>query len=90
MKMNLNKIHSACGWHKEAILKSKNCGCFYCLSIFPPNEIVEWITEPKDCPRGPGETAICPKCGIDSVLPDTIEYDLTKGLLAAMKQQFFN
>lgn len=89
MKIDLNKVHSECGWHEDAILKSKVCGCFYCLSIFTPGEIEEWIEEPEDCPRGPGKTAICPRCGIDSVLPDTIEHEITKEFLEIMQKEFF-
>ena len=36
-------------------------GCFYCKCIYSPSKIKEWIDG--------GETALCPKCGIDSVLP---------------------
>ena len=90
MKIDLDKIHDQCGWHEEAILRSTNCGCFYCLSIFPPDEIKDWINESENCPRGPGKTAICPNCGIDSVLPDTIDYELTKEFLEMMQEKFFN
>jgi hypothetical protein len=89
MKINFNKVHDESGWREEAILKSKICGCFYCLRIFPPNEINEWIEEREDCPRGPGKTAICPKCGIDSVLPDTIGYEIKKDFLVKMQKKFF-
>lgn len=37
------------------------CGCYYCLQIYNQNEITKWIDR--------GQTAICPRCGIDSVLP---------------------
>ena len=90
MEIAFDKVHDQCGWHEEAILNSQNCGCFYCLSIFKPNDIVEWIDEPEDCPRGPGKTAVCPNCGIDAVLPDTINYDLNIEFLEMMQIRFFN
>ena len=89
MKINFDKVHEQCGWHEEAILKSRKCGCFYCLNIFPPHEITEWLDEPEDCPKGPGKTAIYPYYGIDSVLPDTIDYELTKEFLEKMRDRFF-
>ena len=89
MKIDYDKVHDQCGWHEDAILKSSKCGCFYCLSIFPSHEITEWIDEPADCPRGPGKTAICPHCGVDSVLQDTIDYELTKEFLEMMRDRFF-
>ena len=86
---NFKQIHSECGWHEEAIQKNIVCGCFYCLSTFPPSEIEEWVDEPEDCPRGPGRTAICPSCGIDAVIPESEHYKLTKELLEAMNKGFF-
>lgn len=88
MKINLAKIHSKCGWHEKEILRSKICGCFNCLNMFPPTDITEWIEELKDCPRGSGKTAVCPICDIDTVLPDTIETRLTVELLRAMQNEY--
>ena len=89
MEIDFENIHSKCGWHEKAILKSKICGCFYCLSIFPSNEIQEWLEEPEDCPRGPGKTALCPKCGIDAVLPGNIEHEITKEFLKVLHKEYF-
>lgn len=78
MEIDFKSVHKKCGWHEDAILKSKECGCFYCLKIFPPKEITEWIDESKDSTGGIGKTAICPYCGIDSDLPDSIDHKLTE------------
>lgn len=59
----LIKAHNRSSSHKSEILSVKLCGCFHCEQIFKPTEIIDWIDEPNG-----GETAICPKCGIDSVL----------------------
>jgi len=91
--MNTNikfkQIHSKCGWHEKAVQQSHICGCFHRISLFPPSEIEEWIDEPDDCPRGPGRTAICPKCGIDAVLPESQLYDINHELLEAMNKEWF-
>jgi hypothetical protein len=42
--------------------QSEWCGCFYCLGFFRPPSIKEWVDD--------GQTAKCPGCGIDAVLPD--------------------
>lgn len=68
----LKAVHDQRGWHEALVRASKVCGCFSCLAIFPVGEIVDWIDEPDDCPRGPGRTAECPRCGIDCVLPDAM------------------
>ncbi len=62
------------------------CGCFFCLSIFPPSEIREWVDEDDN---EVGMTAICPKCGIDSVLGDRSGYPMTDDFLTSMKKLWF-
>ncbi|KGD68386.1 hypothetical protein LG45_08860 [Flavobacterium aquatile LMG 4008 = ATCC 11947] len=62
----LENAHKRSSCHKQEICKSNLCGCFYCLKTFLPTEIEEWIEENDNR----GETAVCPKCGIDSVLSD--------------------
>lgn len=60
----LVQAHKGSSLHKDEIMASNLCGCFYCEQTFPPTEIEEWIEESQ----AKGKTAICPKCGIDSVL----------------------
>lgn len=62
-KAYLENVHKASSSHRAEMEHSSLCACFYCLTTFTPTEIAEWIDEPNG-----GETAICPKCGIDSVL----------------------
>jgi hypothetical protein len=57
----IHGAHDACFRNRDAVLRSELCGCFFCLAIFPPSEIEEWCDD--------DETAICPHCDIDSVLP---------------------
>ncbi|EHQ91688.1 hypothetical protein [Desulfosporosinus youngiae] len=68
--------------HKEQLSKDKICGCFYCLKIYNPNEIEEWI---KDI----NGTAICPYCGIDSVIGESSGYSITVEFLSKMKKYWF-
>ncbi len=51
--------------HRQQILASAICGCFYCCETYPATAIEEWVDEVD----GVGTTALCPRCGIDSVLP---------------------
>lgn len=50
--------------NKVYIDASDNCACYFCLAKFDPKEIKEWIDN--------GETALCPKCKIDSVVGDSV------------------
>lgn len=75
--------HKACSQNIEDIRKSKQCGCFYCLNVYPAGDVLEWIED------GEGDSAICPKCGIDSVIPDASGISLDSEFLATMKKWWF-
>ena len=57
----LKDLHGFAKHNRYNVMLSKECGCFYCLATFPGSEVKNWIDMT--------ETAMCPKCGIDSVLP---------------------
>jgi hypothetical protein len=67
------------------------CGCFYCMKTFLADEIIDWV----DWPEGAedqleeGVTALCPRCGIDSVLPQP-PVDLSPAFLVAMNSHWFS
>ena len=71
--------------HREEVLASSLCGCFCCCAIFPPTEIVEWT----DDREGIGQTALCPRCAIDSVIGSNSGYPITRAFLSAMKARWF-
>ncbi|MGJ0394110.1 MAG: cytoplasmic protein [Methylocystis sp.] len=75
--------HSHSSRHSEELRGSKTCGCFYCLAVFPPTEIADWIDD--------YDTALCPRCGVDSVVGDGSGFPVTDGgFLAAMKGHWFD
>lgn len=80
-KENIKKAHIYCRTNRKILTKSSRCGCFYWLKIFEPKEIKDWCDN--------GTTAICPYCGIDSLLPENNFYPLTLEFLAAMKKYWF-
>jgi hypothetical protein len=57
---DLLESHKRSSRHRAEVLASRECGCFYCLRTFPPDDIAEWIDG--------GGTALCPTCGIDAVI----------------------
>lgn len=82
----LRAVHQYCSCHRDQILQSSICGCFYCLEIFAATEINEWIDE--------GKTALCPRCEIDSVLGNAPIFGRIlpvedKEFLSAMHKQWF-
>ena len=78
--------HKTSIFHKESIEKSAECGCFHCLAIFAPQDISEWTDTSEAEPR---HTALCPKCGIDSVIGSDSGYPITKEFLSSMQQHWF-
>ena len=77
------QAHKRCANHKREIEKSAFCGCFYCCIVYPPASIVEWVDD--------GKTAICPECGIDSVVGDASGFPVgDKAFLTEMNGLWFN
>jgi hypothetical protein len=72
--------------HRPRILASTLCGCFYCRKFFEPREIEDW-TDFDD--KGVGMTALCPRCGIDSVLRSISGFPLTESFLGQMNNRWF-
>ena len=72
--------------HRQEILASQQCGCFYCGAIFSPEQIQRWTDEFE----GIGDTAICPHCGIDSVIGSESGYPVTPVFLTKMQQHWFS
>ena len=83
---NLIKAHHHSIRHRDEILASQECGCFYCTMTFLPSSITTWC-DPDD--GGVGQTALCPECGIDSVIGTASGYPITLEFLTAMRQRWF-
>ncbi len=84
--IDYKKAHQHCIFHRKEIEASNICGCFYCLAIFPSSSIEEWT---DDDASGIGTTALCPKCGIDSVLGDRSGYTIEIEFLKKLHEIFF-
>ena len=76
------KAHQHSSGHRTAILSSEICGCFHCLEIFPSSGVKEWVDD--------GECALCPECGIDSVIGSTSGFPVTTEFLNKMKMYWFS
>ena len=71
--------------NRDEIRLSSLCGCFYCLRTFPPAEVVDWV----DVKGGGSATALCPECGIDSVIGSASGFPITEDFLKRMNQHWF-
>src|SRR5262245_23620423 len=72
--------------HRDEVLSSDVCGCFYCCAQFPPSEIKDWT----DAYEGVGQTALCPICRIDSVIGSASGYPITTAFLRSMHEHWFS
>jgi len=57
---DLIAAHGGCLRNRKMLSEAGRGACFYCCAEFRSEEIVEWCDD--------GETALFPRCGIDSVL----------------------
>lgn len=80
--------------HRAELLGSDSCGCFYCLTIFTPQAISDWVDGPAEGPDGQahlaGTTAACPLCGVDAVIGSASGYPLTPQFLQQMQAHWFH
>ena len=76
------EAHKLSSNHREQLLQDKKCGCFYCITIFDPKEITNWVEDISG-------TAICPYCCIDSVIGESSGFPITKGFLEEMNSHWF-
>lgn len=80
--MDIISAHKFSKKNRHALKKDTRCGCFFCLKIFSPEEITDWI--PFE------DTALCPYCYVDSVIGESSGAPITEGFLKEMKDYWFN
>ena len=78
-KLSTYDIHEKSFGNFGAIQKSQKCGCYFCKKIFDASEIEDWTSD---------KTALCPYCGIDSVVQD-YNVEITPKLLKKMNAEWF-
>ena len=86
MPVPLRDAHDHCRDNRSEVLASGGCGCFYCLGRFKPSDVTEWVNESAD----EQQTAVCPLCGIDSVLGDASGIELSEEFLKEMNAFWFS
>lgn len=79
---NIYNAYQYSSKHKNELEKDNICGCFYCLEMYDPKEIQNWLNEDSG-------TALCPHCGIDSVIGESSGFSITKEFLKEMNKYWF-
>lgn len=80
-RTQLERLHSYCTHNKRLVEASDKCYCFYCKSTMDARDIEEYIDSEQ--------TALCPKCGIDAILPDRIDEPIDDNILSEMNTYWF-
>lgn len=88
LKIAAIEAHRYSSNNKPSLEEDDKCGCFHCLKIFQPSEIKDWITSQKnECDKL--GTAVCPYCGVDSIIGESSGYPVTELFLQKMKDRWF-
>jgi wobble nucleotide-excising tRNase len=83
---DIRDAHKHSSGHRVEVQSSATCGCFSCCRRFEPSSINEWVDQDE---KGTGQTALCPFCGIDSVIGDKSGFPITNKFLAEMNRYWF-
>jgi len=78
--VTLEALHHLSFINKGGVDKSEDVGCFACEEVYSADQVTDWVDK--------GRTALCPICGIDSVLPDAW-VAITPAMLEVLKQHYF-
>jgi len=73
--------HKHASRHRAEVEASPRCGCFFCFRTFAGSAVKSWTDG--------GQTALCPSCGVDSVLGSASTHRLDDAFLRKMHQHFF-
>jgi hypothetical protein len=67
--------------HRVEVESSPSCACFFCFRKFPSSTIKAWVDT--------NQTALCPSCGVDSVIGSAASVRLDDAFLRKLHQHFF-
>lgn len=48
--------------NQEELARERDAACYHCLAAFPVGLITQYVAQ----------TAVCPKCGLDTVVPGSL------------------
>lgn len=77
-RSDLDRFHSLAKNNKGLIQFFGEGNCFHCLKTCSSSEINEWTDSEN--------TAICPHCGIDSILPG----EWSQKMIKILKDKYFS
>ena len=82
-ELDISNAYKYAFQNKPYLLHDSRCGCYHCLRIFSPCEIIRYV---DDCGIG---TAICPYCGVDAVIGESSGFPIAIEFLEKMHNKWF-
>jgi hypothetical protein len=77
----LKEAHKHSSRHRVELDESDLVGCFHCKETYSLTAVKEYVDE--------NDTALCPVCGIDSVIGSASGFPLSAEFLEEMHQLWF-
>ena len=75
------KLHTYSVHNKKMVEESENCHCYYCQSTVDSGSVESYADD--------GETALCPRCGINALIPDSVDEKIDANVLHDMHEYWF-
>lgn len=66
--------------NKQFVETSQTCGCYHCLKVIQTKDIEFWTDD--------DETALCPKCTLDTLIPESTGIPIDQESLVAIKNHW--
>ena len=76
--IGINQFPQVAMKNRPSIQQCVEVGCYHCFKIYNKDEIKEWTDN--------DQTAICPFCETDSLIPNMPDYKLTEEILKQANQ----
>ena len=83
---DIQQAHKHSVKSRQEVLGIYICACFHCHADFHPEEITVWW---DDDVHGIGQTAVCPRCGIDSVIRSQARLPIDQEFLGKKQHYYF-
>ena len=82
-ELDISNAYKYAFQNKPYLFHDSRCGCYHCLRIFSPCEIIRYV---DDCGIG---TAICPYCGVVAVIGESSGFPIAIEFLEKMHNKWF-
>lgn len=80
-EMQIHRLHAYSSHNRNMVDEADRCYCFFCKGCVESSEIVDYTDG--------GKTAVCPLCGKDTLIPDSIGEPINDTIVREMNEYWF-